>query len=69
MRLVFHWGIIGLVVFAALPRRRTGEVIQRIRALFKGGALETTALDLNDVIGEVLKLLGNEITRNFSANC
>jgi C4-dicarboxylate-specific signal transduction histidine kinase len=43
--------------------RRAGEVIQRIRALFKGGALETTALDLNDVIGEVLKLLGNEITR------
>jgi PAS domain S-box-containing protein len=43
--------------------RRAGEVIQRIRALFKGGAPETTTLDLNDVIGEVLKLLGTEITR------
>jgi PAS domain S-box-containing protein len=43
--------------------RRAGEVVQRIRALFKGGALETTALDLNDVIGEVLELLGSEITR------
>ena len=43
--------------------RRAGEVVQRIRALFKGGALETTALDLNDVIGEVLELLRSEITR------
>jgi len=43
--------------------RRAGEVVQRIRALFKGGVLETTALDLNDVIGEVLELLGSEITR------
>src|SRR5262249_47426675 len=43
--------------------RRAGEVIQRIRALFKGGALETTALDINDVIDQVLKLLGDEITR------
>jgi PAS domain S-box-containing protein len=43
--------------------RRAGEVIQRIRALFGGGAVETTTLDLNDVIGEVLKLLASEITR------
>jgi PAS domain S-box-containing protein len=43
--------------------RRAGEVIQRIRALFKGGALETTALNLNDVIDEVLTLLESEIIR------
>jgi PAS domain S-box-containing protein len=43
--------------------RRAGEVIQRIRALFKGGALEATALNLNDVIDEVLTLLESEIIR------
>jgi PAS domain S-box-containing protein len=39
------------------------EVIRRIRSLFKGGVLNKTALDLNDIIGEVVRLLGNEIVR------
>jgi signal transduction histidine kinase len=40
-----------------------GEVIRRIRSLFKSGAFDKTALDLNDIIGEVLRLLGTEIDR------
>ena len=34
-----------------------GEVVRRIRALFKRAALEKVKLDLNEVIGEVLSLL------------
>ena len=37
-----------------------GEVVQRIRALFRRAPLEKVSLDLNDVIGEVLRLLGGE---------
>jgi PAS domain S-box-containing protein len=40
-----------------------GEVVQRIRALFRRAALEKVSLDLNDVIGEVLRLLGGETTK------
>jgi PAS domain S-box-containing protein len=43
--------------------KEAGEVVRRIRALFKRGAVEKAVLDLNDVIGEVLRLLGGEITR------
>jgi signal transduction histidine kinase len=39
------------------------EVIRRIRSLFKGGVLDKTALDLNDILGEVLRLLGSDIVR------
>jgi len=37
-----------------------GEVVRRIRALFKRAAHEEVALDLNEVIGEVLGLLRSE---------
>jgi PAS domain S-box-containing protein len=40
--------------------REAGEVVQRIRALFKRAALEQSALDLNEIIGEVLRLLDGE---------
>jgi PAS domain S-box-containing protein len=40
-----------------------GEVIRRIRALFKRAALEKTALDLNEVIGDVLRLTRSEVVR------
>ena len=40
-----------------------GEVIRRIRALFKRAALEKTALDMNEVIGEVLRLTRSEVVR------
>ena len=43
--------------------KEAGEVVRRIRALFKRAALEKVALDLNDVIGEVLRLLGGETTK------
>ena len=43
--------------------KEAGEVVRRIRALFKREAVETVMLDLNDVIGEVLRLLGGETTR------
>jgi PAS domain S-box-containing protein len=43
--------------------KEAGEVVRRIRALFRRAALEKVALDLNDVIGEVLRLLGGETTK------
>ena len=40
-----------------------GEVVRRIRALFKGAPLEKVPLDLNEVIGEVIDLLRSETAR------
>jgi PAS domain S-box-containing protein len=40
-----------------------GEVVRRIRALFKRQAIETVGLDLNEVIREVLQLLRGEAAR------
>jgi PAS domain S-box-containing protein len=43
--------------------KEAGEVVRRIRALFKQAAIEMIELDLNEVIGEVLHLLNGEVTR------
>ncbi len=43
--------------------KEAGEVVRRIRALFKREPLKKVALDLNDVIGEVIDLLRGEIAR------
>jgi len=40
-----------------------GEIVRRIRALFKQAPVENIELDLNEVIGEVLVLMGGETTR------
>jgi C4-dicarboxylate-specific signal transduction histidine kinase len=40
-----------------------GEVVRRIRALFKRAALEKVPLDLNEVIGEVVRILSAETRR------
>jgi PAS domain S-box-containing protein len=40
-----------------------GEVVRRIRALFKRTNLEKSLVDVNDVIGEVLRLVDGEITK------
>src|SRR5205085_10543569 len=40
--------------------KEAGEVVRRIRALFKRAAREEAALDLNELIGEVLRLLEGE---------
>ena len=40
-----------------------GDVVQRIRALFKQAAVEKIELDLNEVIREVLHLLNGETAR------
>jgi len=40
-----------------------GEVVRRIRALFKRAAHEEVPLDLNEVIGEVLRLLQGETVK------
>jgi signal transduction histidine kinase len=40
--------------------KAAGEVVRRVRALFKRAALETVALDLNQIIVEVLHLLRGE---------
>jgi PAS domain S-box-containing protein len=43
--------------------KEAGEVVRRIRALFKRATPEAVAIDLNEVIGEVLGLLGGEATK------
>jgi PAS domain S-box-containing protein len=43
--------------------KEAGEVVRRIRTLFKQAAVEKIELDLNEVIGEVLHLLIGETTR------
>ena len=40
--------------------KEAGEVVRRVRALFKRATLEKVPLDLNEVIGEVLGLLASE---------
>ena len=40
-----------------------GEVVRRVRALFKKAAPESVRVDINDVIGEVLSLLGRDVAR------
>jgi PAS domain S-box-containing protein len=47
--------------------KEAGEVVRRIRALFKHVSLETINLNLNEVIAEVLHLLGGETTRRSVA--
>ncbi|HLN00351.1 MAG TPA: PAS domain S-box protein [Bryobacteraceae bacterium] len=44
-----------------------GEVVQRVRALFKRAAVEKIGLDLNEVIDEVLHLLRGETARRHVA--
>ncbi len=43
---------------------RASEVIQRIRALSKKASPHKTPIDLNDVIQEVLALIGTELVKN-----
>jgi hypothetical protein len=43
--------------------KEAGEVVRRIRTLFKQAAVEKLELDLNEVIREVLHLLNGETTR------
>jgi signal transduction histidine kinase len=43
--------------------KAAGEVVQHMRALFKKTALERVALDVNEVIEELLSLIHNEIVR------
>jgi PAS domain S-box-containing protein len=43
--------------------KEAGEVVRRIRALFKQSAIEKVELDLNEVIGEVLHLVSGEAAR------
>jgi PAS domain S-box-containing protein len=43
--------------------KESGEVVRRIRALFRQAALEKIELDLNEVIAEVLRLLNDETAK------
>jgi PAS domain S-box-containing protein len=47
--------------------RRAGEVIHRLRSLFRKGELEKVAVNMNDLIQEVVSLINTEaMTRNVS---
>jgi two-component system, LuxR family, sensor kinase FixL len=49
--------------------RRAGDVIQRLRAMLKKGEAQVVALDLNEVVQEVLEIAhGDLITRNISVS-
>lgn len=43
--------------------KEAGEVVRRIRALFKRTSVEKTALDMNEIIAEVLRLTRSEVDR------
>jgi PAS domain S-box-containing protein len=43
--------------------KEAGEVVRRIRALFKRTPIERAELNLNEMIGEVLRLLAGETTK------
>src|SRR5262245_18439027 len=43
--------------------RETGEVVRRIRALFKRTQVQYVILNLNDLVGEVMRLVGAESSR------
>jgi hypothetical protein len=43
--------------------KEAGEVVRRIRALFKRAPVEKARLNLNEVIGEVLRLLASETAK------
>ena len=43
--------------------RDAGEIVRRVRAFFKRTAAEKVALDLNEIIGEVLRLLRSDAAR------
>ena len=46
---------------------RAGDVIRRLRGLFQKGPLEMAALDLNEMVGEVARLVGGDaVVRNVS---
>ena len=47
--------------------KEAGEVVRRIRALFKKASFERIELDLNEVIAEVLHLLGGETAKRHVA--
>jgi len=47
--------------------KEAGEVVRRIRALFKRSPIEKVPLDLNDIIGEVLRLQRGETARRSVA--
>jgi PAS domain S-box-containing protein len=47
--------------------KEAGEIVRRIRALFKRSPLEKLELDPNEVIGEVLRLLSSEAARRHVA--
>ena len=40
-----------------------GEVVRRVRRLFKGTSLESTAFEINNVIGDVLRVMHDEFER------
>jgi signal transduction histidine kinase len=43
--------------------KEAGEVVRRIRALFRQSEVERAELDVNEVIGEVVHLIGGEAAR------
>jgi PAS domain S-box-containing protein len=40
--------------------KRAGEVISRLRALLRKGEFEASVVDLNEVVGDAIRLLGND---------
>jgi two-component system sensor kinase FixL len=44
--------------------RRAGEIIHRLRALFRKGEVRYEALDVNDVVLDVLKLLNGDLVHH-----
>jgi PAS domain S-box-containing protein len=47
--------------------KEAGEVVRRVRALFKKSETERVTLSVNEIIGEVLRILSGEINRGHVA--
>src|SRR5262245_37234544 len=47
--------------------RRAADIIDRVRALYQKGSAELDAVDVNEVIGEMVVMLQNEANRHSVA--
>jgi C4-dicarboxylate-specific signal transduction histidine kinase len=56
----------------AKDSRRAADIIDRIRSLYRKGSLQVNIVDMNEVIGEIFIIFGNEANRhsvNIRTDC
>jgi PAS domain S-box-containing protein len=58
------WKVQQALDSAAKSGKRAGDVIERMRALFKKAPQSHTRLDINDLVGQIIVLTGGEALKN-----